>query len=176
MMQRRQARPRAAGGAGRRLAQLAGWIAAGAVLVGLALVVGRPPSESQVEANRSSPTPIPPHPIVFGTHLDPSTNLALGVTDRFRSGDRFAYSVTLDDSPGIDTILVQVLRQESGAEVEVQPPSEQKILPEPRTFAFEVTADRLLAAWGTGSYEMRIYLAAGSPPAAEGRFTLLTGP
>ncbi len=178
MVRRRtQARPRGTESPGRRrVGPIIGWAVAVTALVALAVVVGRPSTESGVEAARSTPTPDATLSIAFGTGLQPGTNLASPAESRFRSGDPFAYSVTLDHPPGTDSILVQVLRLESPEPVEVQAPSDEKILPDPLTFGFQVPADRLLTAWGAGDYEMRIYVDGETAPTAIGQFTLLATP
>jgi len=124
-------------------------------------------------ADAEQPTPLA---IVFGTGLNPDTNVAVNPTQRFRPGDPFAYSVTLPSPPAVERVLVEITRfGTDGAEV-VQAAAAQGILPQPRTFAFQVRTDDLLAAWGAGDFEMRIFLAAGEEPVAVGRFTLLDAP
>jgi hypothetical protein len=159
-----------------RHATLIGWSVAAVALVGLAFIVGRPGAEQGVLGATPTPTEPPPLAIVFGTGLDPASNVAVNRTDRFRAGDPFAYSVTLPAASATDTILVQVLRDGPSGLAEVQPPSVQHILPEAATFAFQVRTDDLLAAWGDGSFEMRIFLEADGKPLAVGRFTLLAAP
>jgi hypothetical protein len=58
----------------------------------------------------------------------------------------------------------------------VQDRALQHILPDLRTFAFQVRTEDLLAAWGAGTYEMRIYLTDAAEPLAIGQFTLLATP
>jgi len=152
------------------------WAAAVLLLVALAFIVGRPSSESGVLAGTPLPTATPPLPIAFGTALDPATNVAIERTDRFLSGDPFGYSVTLAAPPGTDTILVEVTRVVAGVPTVVQEASVQKIVPEAPTFAFQVLTDDLLAAWGPGDYEMRIFFDATEPPFALGTFTLVETP
>jgi hypothetical protein len=153
-----------------------GWLAAAILLVALAFVVGAPAAEHGVLGGTPSPSQPSPLPIRFGQALDPDTNRAINRTRRFRSGDRFAYSVTLPRAPGTADILVEISRLEDGGTVVVQPRSVQHILPKVRTFAFVVRADDLLAAWGAGSYEMRIFLGDGDEALAIGRFTLIAPP
>lgn len=154
---------------------LVGWAAAAGLMVAVAFMVGRPGQEQELLASTPPPTAPPPLEIVFGTALDPDTNVAIQRTNRFRAGDPFAYSVTLPTAPGTDQILVEVVRLGEQRRV-VQEPSVQRILPEPHTFAFQVRTDDLLAAWGAGEFEMRIYLNAEGSPLAIGRFTLLPPP
>ena len=153
-----------------------GWTAAAGVLVALAFIVGRPGSEQEVLSSTPSPTPTPPLPIVFGTALDPASGIAIGSTNRFRAGDSFAYSVTLDAPPGTDSILVEVDKLSVDARSVVQEPSVQHILPSAPTFAFQVQTEDLLRAWGDGTFEMRIFLAAGGDPLAVGTFVLIASP
>jgi hypothetical protein len=116
-----------------------------------------------------------PLPIAFGTALDPVSGQATQLTDRFRTGDPFAYSVQLAAAPGLSAIEVEIVRLEGTVERVVQEPDDQGIVPTSRVIAFTVQTTDLLAAWGPGSYEMRIYLA-GADPIAVGRFTLVDTP
>jgi hypothetical protein len=153
-----------------------GWLAAAVLLVALAFVVGGPAAEQGVLSGTPSPSQPSPVPIRFGQALDPDTNRAIHRTRRFRSGDRFAYSVTLARAPGTADILVEISRVQDGGAAVIQPRSVQHILPNVRTFAFTVQTDDLLAAWGGGSYEMRIFIGGGDAPQAVGRFTLIAPP
>lgn len=158
-------------------AGLLGWVAAGAVLLGFAFVIGGPAAEQGVLSGTPSPSQAPaPLPIRFGTGLDPDTNRAVNRTRRFRSSDQFAYSVTLPRRANTEDIFVEIARLEDAGRVVVQEPALQHILPELRTFAFQVRTDDLLAAWGAGSYEMRIFLEEGDEPLAIGEFTLIATP
>jgi hypothetical protein len=159
-----------------RLRVLLSWGAAALLLLALAFIVGRPGTESGILSGTPSPTATPPLPIVFGTGLDPATNVAVDPTTSFRAGDPFAYSVTLAAAPRTDSILVEVARMVAGVRTVVQQPSVQKITPEMPTFAFRVTTDDLLAAWGPGDYEMRIFFDVDEPAFAAGRFTLVEAP
>ncbi len=173
--QRLQAAPRSA----RRSLQnstLLGWLVAGGLLVALAFVVGRPAAEQGILGGTPSPSQPSPLPIRFGQALDPDTNRAIQRTRRYRNGDRFAYSVTLASPPGTTDIFVKITRLGEGRGTVVQPRSVQHILPNVRTFAFTVRADDLLAAWGAGSYEMRVFLRDGDVPLAVGRFMLIAAP
>jgi hypothetical protein len=152
------------------------WAAAVLLLVALAFIVGRPSAESGILGGTPSPSAASALPIAFGTALDADTNVAIGRTDRFLAGDPFAYSVTLAAPPGTDTILVEVARVVAGVRTVVQAPSVQKISPEAPTFAVQVLTDDLLAAWGPGDYEMRIFFDADEPPVAVGTFTLVEAP
>jgi hypothetical protein len=153
-----------------------GWVASAAVLVGLAFVIG-PATEQGVLRGTPSPSQPAALPIRFGTDLDPDTNRAIHQTRRFRSGDRFAYSVTLGHRANTEDIYVEITRLEESSRVVVQERSLQHILPELRTFAFKVRTDDLLAAWGAGRYEMRIFWKPDDEqPLATGEFTLIAPP
>jgi hypothetical protein len=153
-----------------------GWLAAGAILVALAFVVGGPAAEQGVLGETATPSPAPPLPIRFGHNLDPDSNRAVQRTRRFRSGDSFAYSVTLPARPGTEDIFVEVARIDGDVRTVVQERSLQHILPEPRTFAFRVRTDDLLEAWGAGNFEMQIFLQGRREPLAAGSFTLIAPP
>lgn len=155
-----------------------GWVAAAVVLVALAFVVGGPAAEQGILGGTGTPAPSAAAPleIRFGHALDPVSNRATQRTRRFRSGDRFAYSVTLPRRPGTADILVEVTRLEGEERVVVQEKALQHILPGPKTFAFQVRTDDLLAAWGAGDYEMRIWMGGSADPLAIGRFTLIAIP
>lgn len=153
-----------------------GWAVAGVALIGLAVIVGRPSGEQQTFGGASSAAPIASHDIVFGTGLDSGTNEPRGITRRFGADDTFAYAVTLPDPPGVAEVLVEVVRVEGGEETVVQEASVLEVQPHQLTIGFQLPADRLLAAWGPGDYEMRIYLAADEPATARGRFALVETP
>lgn len=153
-----------------------GWAAA-ALSVGLvAFLVGRAGSEPGLPSPTPSPS-VSPLPIAYGTALDPVSGEATPPTDHFREGDPFTYSVRMPTAPGVDTILVEIIRlNEDGSETVAQRPSEQKIVATSPVFAFEVRTTDLLQAWGPGAYAMRIYLNGAADPFAAGRFTLVETP
>ena len=156
---------------------LIGWLVAGALLVALAFVVGGPAAEQGLLGSQSSARPSADGalPIRFGLALDPDTNRAVQRTRSYRPGQTFAYSVTLPQPPVSSSIFVEVERISGRARV-VQEASLQTITAGRRTFAFTVPTDDLLAAWGAGRFEMRIYLGQVSTPIAVGRFRLNAAP
>jgi len=170
-----QARP---GGSGRlwdgRLRTVAIWGIVAVAVVVLALIVGRPPD---AQAGRTS-TPAPSTPqqlaIMFGRSIDPATNTARGSADAYRPGDTLAYSVTLPEPLGVIEVLVAVERVADGGRTTVQEPTAQTVDPARTSFGVEVPADRLLAAWGPGTYLMSVMTASGEQPVASGRFKLET--
>jgi hypothetical protein len=137
------------------------------IVVGLASVVSELPTEP-------SPTPIAgPLPITFGTALDPDTYLVTDATEAFHHGDPFAYSVNPSVNPGVPNVYVAVLQYRAGEEVVLQPPSPQRLLPEPASFGYVTTADALIEGFGYGWFTMTIQLALEGPTYAEGRFELV---
>ena len=143
----------------------------------VAFIVGR----AGPEAGLASPSPSPtaaPLSVAFGTALDTVTGQATNLTSRFRAGDRIAYSVQLATAPGVDSILVEVVRLDSPNGTVVQRPSKQGISATSRIVAFTFTAPtaELLNKWGPGDYEMRISFPSATTPFAKGRFTLVETP
>ena len=153
---------------------LIGWLVAAALLVALAFVVGGPAAEQGLLGSQSSPTPTASGalPIRFGLALDPDTQRAVQRTRSYAPGQTFAYSVTLAQPPATSDIFVEVERI-SGRPRVVQERSIQHITAGRRTFSFSVPTDDLLAAWGPGRFEMRIYLGRADVPIAMGRFRLI---
>jgi hypothetical protein len=176
-----QARPMAAerrGGPGPRARTWLGWGAAALGVAVVAFLVGRAGSEAGLPSPTPSPSAAGPLPITFGTALDPSSGEATNPTDRFRAADPIAYSVRLPAAPGVATILVEIARIEGDQETVVQEPSTQGIDASSRVigFTFAVPTSEVLAAWGPGDYEMRIYLPGGADPIAAGQFSLVETP
>lgn len=176
-----QARPMAAerrSGPGPRALTWLGWAAAAGGVVLVAFLVGRGGSESGLPSPTPSPSVTGPLPIVFGTALDPASGEAIEPTDRFRADDRIAYSVRLSAAAGVDTILVEIARLETGGETVVQEPATQGIVASSSVigFTFAVPTSELLEGWGPGSYAMRVYLPGMTDPVATGRFTLVEAP
>jgi len=162
-------------GPGPRARTWLGWAAAAGGIAAVAFIVGRAGSEVGLPSPTPSPSAAAPLPISFGTALDPITGLATQLTDRFRAGDTFAYSVQLPAAPGVDSVNVEIVLLEGDSGTVVQPPDDQGIVPTSAIIAFTVQTTKLLAAWGPGSYEMRIYLGA-TKKVAVGRFTLVETP
>jgi hypothetical protein len=137
------------------------------IVIGLAAVVTDLPAEP-------SPTPAAgPLPITFGTALDPETYLVTAEKTSFRHADPFAYSVNPTMNPGVPDVYVSVLQYRAGELVILQPPSPQRLLPEPPSFGYVTTAEKMIEGFGYGWFTMRIQLAADGPVYAEGRFELI---
>lgn len=156
------------------------WLGWGAATLGVAVVaflVGRAGSDAELPRTSPSPSTAGPLPITYGTSLDPVSGEAVETTDRFREGDLFAYSVRMPAAPGVDSIMVEIVRLNAdGTETVAQRPSRQGIVANSQVFAFKVQASDLLSAWGPGTYAMRIYLPGAADPMADGRFTLVETP
>ncbi|MGH2462121.1 MAG: hypothetical protein ACRDFZ_00670 [Candidatus Limnocylindria bacterium] len=137
------------------------------ILIGLGIVVSSLPGE---------PTPTPqtvPLPITFGYALDPDTYLVTEPGDEFRPSDHFAYSVNPPTHPGVAQVYVAVIEYRAGAEVVLQPPSAQRLLPQPISFGYQTETANLIEAFGYGRFTMRIYLDPEGPVYAHGRFELV---
>jgi hypothetical protein len=152
------------------------WAAAALGVAVVAFLVGRAGSDARLPSPTPSPSASAPLPIRFGTALDSAGGEAINPTTRFRADDRIAYSVQLAAAPGVDTILVEIVRIEDGTIV--QRPSTQGIVASATivSFRFAVPTGQLLDDWGAGAYEMRIFLPGAAHPIAAGRFTLVETP
>jgi hypothetical protein len=179
--QRAMARPRGEYGAVRlspRARQIAGWLVALLLVIGVALVVrlvggsgeGAPgagaPSASAAAGDAAQ--------IAFGTAIDDATGqvAADARTDRFAAGDTFAYSVEPGDEVP-DPVYVAVERVGGGPAGVVQEAIDPQSLPDPRAVAFTVPTEDLLAVFGPGAYVMRIHADPDAEPIAEGEFVLV---
>jgi hypothetical protein len=176
-----QARPLTPGqrrGPGPRTRTFLSWAAAALGVAAVAFLVGRAGSDARLPSPTPSQSAPAPLAISFGTALDPATGEATNLTDRFRAEDRIAYSVRGTAAPGVDTILVEILRLDAGGPTVVQMPSTQRIVPSATLIAFQfgVPVGDLLTGWGPGDYTMRIYVPGATDPFATGRFTLVDTP
>lgn len=163
---------------------IAGWLAATALILVIAIVVrflggdgdGSPvvpsPSASESGAARAA--------IAFGTSLDPTSGeVPEGSREsRFAAGDTFAYSVPAGgELPS--TVYVEVERVGGGAAGVVQEAATEgmQLVPVGRpAIGFTVPAARLLEVFGPGEYVMRIHLHPAADPIAEGSFVLVGEP
>ena len=157
---------------------IAGWLAAIAIIGGVALFVrllgGNADGAAVVPSASASPAVGDVASIRFGTALDPATGeVALDAeTDRFVETDPFAYSYRPVEAPPT-TVWVEVVRGAEGEGEAVQPPAPHGLAEDARVIAFEVPAGNLFRDFGTGQFRMRIYLVDGDPPAAVGTFQLI---
>ena len=142
---------------------LAGWLAAGALLIVLAFVVGGPAAEQGLLGSRSSLSSGAAIPIRFGLALDPDTN-------RHPAGRRRQASPRLlrnpPEPPATSTIFVEVERLSGETPRIVQERSVERIAAGRRT-SLTLRTDDLLAAWGAGgsrcgsSWDERAAIATG---------------
>lgn len=158
--------------------RIAGWIAALAIIGGIALFVrllgGN--ADGALVAPTASPSPSPGAvaEIRFGTALDPATGEVAeeAATNRFVESDAFAYSYRPAQPPPT-TVWVEVRRGSDGTGESVQAPAPHTLAEDALVIAFEVPAAGLFGDFGTGPFQMRISLAEGSAPAAVGSFELI---
>lgn len=157
-----------------------GWVGAGLVVALVAFIVGRPAGDAGEIGTLRSPVPSSapePQPIVFGRALDPDTLEAVDPTETYRRGDTFAYSVTLAQPPGTDTVYVRVDRVGASSEtVQDWTDGAQAVAPDAHLVSFEVPANALLDAFGPGRYRMQMSLMVGGEPVAVGTFELAEDP
>jgi len=171
------ARPPGDGGRFRlspRARQLAGWVAALLLVLGIAGAVrllGESGDEGAAVPSSSGPGAAT-LAIAFGTELSAERVVPVGArTTSFERADTFAYAVVGGESA--DAVYVEVERTDGGPLETVQAPVEAQEIPDaPALIGFTVPAANLLDAWGPGAYVMRIYLVPGDEPIAEGRFVL----
>lgn len=155
---------------------LGGWLVALLLVLGIAGAVRLLGESGEAGSPGSDPSQVPsgsPLPIEFGTALTPERLVPVEArAASFGRDDTFAYAVP-DASPA-ERIYVEVRRIDGGPTDVVQEPIEAQMIPEaPALIGFSVPAGDLLDAWGPGAYLMRIYLEAGGPAIAEGRFVLV---
>lgn len=158
----------------------AGWIAAGALLVGIAVAVrvlgGNGDGSPIAPEAGTSPSTAPVGQITFGTALDDTTGEVAADAHRtsFTATDAFAYSIPAQ-GPVPGTVYVEVERTGGGPHEVVQPAVEDGLQPVPegsQAIAFTVPASRLLEAFGPGEYRMRIFVDPTGEPLGEGAFAL----
>jgi hypothetical protein len=177
---RRRAMARRPGEQGRltlspRARLLGGWLAVLLLVLGIAAAVRLLGGNGDGAALLPSPSVDgePVHAIVFGTALDAERLVpADAVTSRFVREDTFAYAVP--EAEPASTVYVDVRRVAGGpAEVVQEAVDPQGIPGAPANIGFTVPAANLFDAFGSGSFEMRIYLDPESTPIAEGTFELV---
>lgn len=161
-----------------RARRVAGWLAAVALVAGIALGVrflGGTGDEAPPGGAAAPSGSVTAAPITFGTALDPETGLVAtpARTSRFELGETFAYSVRDVIPPA--TVHVEVERVSGGTPGIVQAAAPQTLAPEATAIAFAVPVDILLEAFGPGDYRMRIYREPAGVLLAEGEFTLVGG-
>jgi hypothetical protein len=137
------------------------------ILIGLASVVTSLPNEPE-------PSPAAgPLPITFGHMLDETTYLVVDPTAQFHLGDPFAYSVNPPVHPGVENVYVSVVTFRGGTEVVLQPPTAQRLLPEPVSFGYATTTNDMVQLFGFGQFTMKIYLDPAGAVYARGRYEIV---
>lgn len=168
----------------RRQKLIAGWLAAVAVILLIAIVVrflgGDGTGSPVVPSPSASDGAATPAAIAFGTSLDSTSGeVPEGArVSRFAAGDTFAYSVPPDGTVPT-TIYVEVERVSGGAAEVVQDAAADGMQTVPAgrpAIAFTVPAAILLDAFGPGEYVMRIHLDPADDPVAQGTFVLVGEP
>lgn len=168
----------------RRQKLIAGWLAAIAVILLIAIVVrflgGDGDGSPVVPSPSASADSAAPAAITFGTSLDATSGEVpeTARTNRFADGDTFAYSVPPAGALPA-TVYVEVERVGGGAAGIVQeadPDGVQSVPPGRLAIGFTVPAANLLAAFGPGEYVMRIHLDPAEAPIAAGSFVLVGEP
>jgi hypothetical protein len=162
-----------------RARQLAGWVAALLLVLGIAGAVrllGESGDEGAAVPSPSGTSGAATLAIVFGTELSAERVVPVTAhTTSFERGDTFAYAVS--GGQPAEAVYVEVERTDGGPLETVQAPIEAQPIPDaPALIGFTVPAAVLLDAWGPGAYVMRIYLEPGGKPIAEGRFVLAEAP
>lgn len=135
------------------------------------------PSETASVAPSESAQPELPGSVVFGTTLDGERQIT-DPQETFTPGMTFAHSITAAEPFGVETIGEQVLRiNEDGTEGDTIVGAAQNQLavdPASTTAGFVAgDAANFVRDWGTGLYEMRIYV--GDTLIAAGQFRLSEG-
>jgi hypothetical protein len=135
------------------------------------------PTASVSTAPVPSPTPALPGTVVFGTMLDGSRQVT-DPQETFTPGMTFAHSIVNNAPFGVPTIGEQVVRvNEDGTEGETivdQTQNQLAVDPASTTAGFVAgDAANFIRSWGTGLYEMRVYV--GETLIARGQFRLAEG-
>jgi hypothetical protein len=135
-------------------------------------------SPSELPASESAtasvlPSPQLPGTIVFGTGWDNAAKVISGQTTSFTAASEgFAHSISLSEPIGVDRLLEDVLRVAAdGTETVVQDKGIVKVNPAVLTDGLRSskTVAQLIAAWGKGTFVMRIFRE--EELLAEGSFT-----
>src|SRR3990170_3459085 len=143
--------------------KVGGWLVALLLVLGIAVVVrvlggnGDGASIGTTPSGSALADDLPP--IAFGTAIDPASGQVAESTrtDRFVTGDTFAYSVAPEEGDVPAAVYVEVRRLGGVVEEIAQEPVDSQTLPDPTVIAFTVPTEDLLAVFGAGTYLMLIY-------------------
>ena len=163
-----------------RARNIGGWLVALLLVLGIAVVVrvlggnGDGPPIGTTPSGSAIADDLPP--IAFGTAIDPASGQVAESTrtDRFVTGETFAYSVAPGEGDVPAAVYVEVRRLGGAVEEIAQEPVDDQTLPDPTVIAFTVPTEDLLAVFGAGKYLMLIYAEPDGQPIAAGRFELVS--
>ena len=129
------------------------------------------PSETAIPSATPAPTPALPGSLSFGTEVDGNGQIVEPV-DTFTPDMTFAYSVSMPDGFGADSIENEIVRLSD--EVTVLPRQAVNVNADSTSFGYVLgpTAS-FIQEWGTGEFEWRTYV--GDTLIARGRFTFAEG-
>ena len=135
------------------------------------------PSGSASIAITPTPTPALPGTVVFGNALDGNNQVVVPV-ETFTPGTVFAHSISSTTPFGAATVGEQVVRinedGSEGDEIVAAAGNQLRVDPASSTAGFVAgDAASFVRDWGTGLYEMRIYV--GEVLIARGQFRLAEG-
>jgi hypothetical protein len=108
-------------------------------------------------ATPATPAPTPEPTLVFGAGLDSASQRVIAPTNVFTPGSTLAYAINLGEPFGVSQLTIQVAKISGGQETTVQPVGRWDVAPDAIAAGVQLPADRLLAAWGTGDYVLRVF-------------------
>lgn len=130
------------------------------------------PAPTDTPVPTDTPPPGPPGTIVFGTAVD-ANDQTINPVETFTPGQTFAHTVTVPQPWGGRVIREQIVRiNADGSETEVES-ADLEVVPDLNYATYDVPVDNLFAAWGPGTYELRVIVS--DEVVAAGRFTLAEG-
>jgi hypothetical protein len=133
------------------------------------------PSASASALGSALASPQLPGTLIFGTGWDGNTLQITGATTEFTAASAgFAHAISLGAPIGVDRLQEEVVRLAAdGTETVVQSRADGTVFVDPTRTTDGLKSDasmsELIAAWGTGTFVMRVYR--GGELLAEGVFT-----
>jgi hypothetical protein len=116
------------------------------------------PVPTDTPAPTPEPTPALPGTIAFGSSLDGNRQVTTPV-QTFTPPLAFAYSVSMPNAFGTDTIENEIAKLREGGETIVLPRQSVPVDPASSSFGYVVgTAGDFLGPWDPGRFEWRVYL------------------
>ena len=134
-------------------------------------------SDTPVPEATASAAPALPGTVAFGTELDGNRQVVEPV-ETFTPGMMFVHSISTSEPFGVDTVAEQVVRMNDdgteGEQVVDAAENQLRVDPAATTAGFVgPDAAAFIQSWGTGLYEMRIFV--GDTLIARGQFRLAEG-